>query len=351
MANLHIKNKILNKNNLIIFFFIFYFLIGSFIYKDYGISWDEPISRTNGFVSLNYLFDLLSIEKYGEYEDFSTYRDNYYGVVFDLPLAMIEKIFSINFSKNYYHLRHLSTFLIFFISTIYFYFICKKFYNSKICLIGILIYITMPRIFAESFYNNKDIVFLSLFTISNYYLIIFFQKRTLINLISLSISIGLLMGVRIIGIIIPFIVIFFVFIDSLDKEILKSLVTILIFFSLVSLFTYAFSPYLWSNFFENFLFSFNTMKNYQWSGSVFYFGNYEVGRFMPWHYSLIMIFSTIPVIYLLLFFIGYFLTLKIIFLNFINLNKSNGPIWKNNLQFYNQICFFIITLTIDAGRI
>ena len=339
-------HKIFKENNLIYYFFIFYFLIGFFIYKDYGISWDEPISRTNGFVSLNYIFELLNFDKYDGYGDFLTYRDNYYGVVFDLPLAILEKLFSIETSKNYYHLRHLSTFIIFFISSIYFYYICKKFYDFKLCILGILIYITMPRIFAESFYNSKDIVFLSLFTISNYYLITFFQKKSLFSLINLSLSIGLLVGIRVVGIIVPLLAIFFIFIESLDKKIFNSLVKIIIFLLLVTLFTYIFSPYLWANLIDNFLFSFNTMKNYQWSGSVFYFGNYEVGRFMPWHYSLVMILSTIPVLYLLLFFIGYFLTLKVIFCNFINLNKNNGHVWKNNLQLYNQISFFIITFTI-----
>ncbi len=36
-------------------FFLFFLLIGLNIYRDYGISWDEPVSRTNGMITLKSL--------------------------------------------------------------------------------------------------------------------------------------------------------------------------------------------------------------------------------------------------------------------------------------------------------
>ena len=51
---------------------------------------------------------------------------NFYGIIFDLPLAFIEILFSIE-DKIYFHLRHLSIFL-FFLSSISFYLILKKIY-------------------------------------------------------------------------------------------------------------------------------------------------------------------------------------------------------------------------------
>ena len=242
------------KKFIIISFFILYLFIGLLIFQDYGLSWDEPISRINGFVTLNYIYDLLNIQTIKGYENIKIYRDNYYGVIFDLPVAFIENIFFNNNSKSFYLLRHFSTFLIFYISSIYFYLICKKFYSFQICLIGVLLYITMPRIFAESFYNNKDVVFLAFFTITNYYFIIFIQNKNFINLLKFSIVVGLLIGTRIIGIIIPIFVIFFLILDSLDKNFFRSLILSIKFIILVLIFTYLFWPYLWSNPIENFLF-------------------------------------------------------------------------------------------------
>ena len=51
--------KIIFKQYLLFFYFILYILLGLFIYGDYGISWDEPISRMNGLVNLKYISDFL----------------------------------------------------------------------------------------------------------------------------------------------------------------------------------------------------------------------------------------------------------------------------------------------------
>ena len=47
------KKFLLNKFTFI--FFLFFFLIGIFATKDYGVSSDEYASRIKGFVTLNYL--------------------------------------------------------------------------------------------------------------------------------------------------------------------------------------------------------------------------------------------------------------------------------------------------------
>ena len=68
------------------------------------------------------MFDLNNIIE--EIPDFDSYSKNIniiYGVVYDLPLALIEVLFDINDSRNIYLTRHLITFLVFFSSTIYFY--------------------------------------------------------------------------------------------------------------------------------------------------------------------------------------------------------------------------------------
>ena len=92
-----------------------------------------------------------------------------YGVLFDLPLAFIEHYF-IDDIKNVFYVRHFLTFLIFFISTIYFYYLVKiNLKKSYIALIGVLILVTTPRIFSHSFYNSKDILFLSFLIIASFY--------------------------------------------------------------------------------------------------------------------------------------------------------------------------------------
>ena len=44
-------------------FFLIFFIIGVFSFSDYGISIDEDNTRISGFVSLKYVFEILSPEK------------------------------------------------------------------------------------------------------------------------------------------------------------------------------------------------------------------------------------------------------------------------------------------------
>ena len=62
--------KILKESHNIILIFIIpliLILIGFIVYKDYGISLDEEISRNNGLVSIKYICDFL----------FPQYSDNF----------------------------------------------------------------------------------------------------------------------------------------------------------------------------------------------------------------------------------------------------------------------------------
>ena len=56
-----IKNKIFINLPIILIFFIF-LITGIIIYDDYGISWDEYYHRINGFVSLNSIRSIFSLD-------------------------------------------------------------------------------------------------------------------------------------------------------------------------------------------------------------------------------------------------------------------------------------------------
>ena len=51
------KNKL---NNYLIFLFFIYIILSLTIYKDYGISIDEPSTRFHGLVSFNYVVGILN---------------------------------------------------------------------------------------------------------------------------------------------------------------------------------------------------------------------------------------------------------------------------------------------------
>ena len=83
-------------------FFLIFFIIGVFSFSDYGISIDEDNTRISGFVSLKYVFEILSPEKALKINeiinvpDLNNYNEQGIGVIFDLPMAFIEFVFQIN---------------------------------------------------------------------------------------------------------------------------------------------------------------------------------------------------------------------------------------------------------------
>ena len=344
-------NRFLNYKKLsIILFFSVLLIVGILIFDDYGISWDEYNHRVNGFVSLNYIRSLLSLNTYSGFPNLENYIAREYGVIFDLPMAYLEKLLLIEDSKNYFLMRHLTNFFIFFISCICFYLLLIKRFTYKLSMLGLFFFVLSPRIFADSFYNMKDSVFLSLFVISLYFSIIFLNKISYKSAFIASLLCSIVIGSRVLGIIIPFIVAIFFIFESLDnkKYFNKNILKIVFFIFLCIAFTVIFWPYLWSDPLVNFVSTFKGMSTYPWRGSVFYFGKYISAVNLPWHYPLVWIFITTPLLYLFLFISGTSLIVIRTIKTFLNLNEKNNTqnLWKDKNERLDIIMFIIFYFTI-----
>ena len=206
-----VKNNNISKKVTFLLFSIF-FLIGAITFKDYGMSIDEEWQRSSGFYWLNYILSFTPFENFkisvnetmsqiGGFTLPSIEGNKPYGVIFDLPVAFLEVFFQIEDSKNYYHLRHFLNFLIFFTSSIFFFkLLSNRFSNNCISTIGTLFYILSPRIYGNSFYNNKDIIFLSLLTIALYFCFKVLDKKNLKNLLIFSLFGAIFTCSRMLGI-------------------------------------------------------------------------------------------------------------------------------------------------------
>ena len=208
------KDKKISKN-ITYFLFAIFFLVGLFTFRDYGMWNDEEFQRFSGFYWLNYVLSFTSFDelkniiafKIDQIGDFTLGHPKYYpyyGVIFDLPAAFLELIFQIEDSKNYFYLRHFLNFTFFFVGSIFFYkLLLNRFSNYNVALIGTLFFVLSPRIYGDSFYNNKDIVFLSLITIALYYCFKALDKPSYKNLLIFSIFAALTTAHRILGILLP----------------------------------------------------------------------------------------------------------------------------------------------------
>lgn len=152
----------------VIALFLLFLAIGLSIVNDYGCGPDEGIERQTSLVNFRYMIDRLNLPVPDRWHSFlaylpelKSYRDRYYGTALHQPLVLIEALTNFSFENpQFYRLRHLFTFLNWYAAAIVFYRVLRRrFSNRAVALIGCGFLILSPRFFAESFYNNKDILF------------------------------------------------------------------------------------------------------------------------------------------------------------------------------------------------
>ncbi len=105
---------------IIVLFFIIFFIIGILSVSDYGISTDEGVQRDLGNNALNLV--LKNDKAIFEYEN------KYHGTGFTLPLTILVKSLNIKNLRTIFLIRHYFTFLLFYISVIFFYLLCRKYF-------------------------------------------------------------------------------------------------------------------------------------------------------------------------------------------------------------------------------
>ncbi len=291
----------INKNLGLILFLVF-LLIGFINTSNYGISWDEAMQRETGLHNYNYVFK--------NDNTLLNWNDKDYGPFFELILVSIEKMFNKTEVRDIYIFRHFFTHLFFLISALFLFKLIKlNTKNNILSTIGFLFLILSPRLYAHSFFNSKDIPFLSMLIICLY----FFQKlqnnKKLKNYIYLGITTGLLIDIRIMGVL--FLVCVFVFeifdffYSHFKNKNYKYLLYLLTYLFSTIVVVYIFWPYLWRNPASNFITAFENMSKFRWEGSVLFFGKFIKANTNPM-YAPTWFAITIPILYLLFGFLGIF---------------------------------------------
>ncbi|MFC1831013.1 hypothetical protein ACFL0S_03215 [Thermodesulfobacteriota bacterium] len=286
-------------------FFLLFWILGVSIFDHYGVSWDERRQHKIAQLVVSYIFD-------GNDSLLQDPHPKYHGPVVPLILGVVRMSLDIVDRQQGILLWHLANFHFFYFGVVFFYLLClRKFNDWKIGILGCLFLILSPRIFAHSFYNHKDIPFLAFFIISIFTLLKLTDKPTVYRIVIHALVCGILIDIRIMGILVPLITVFLLAIDPIfepEKEKRKGLVLfvkkVLIFLFLLSLFTVLFWPSLWKDPFNEFISAIVFSKQIDWSGDVFYLGKIWSAGTLPWHYLPVWIIISTPILYLFLFTIG-----------------------------------------------
>jgi hypothetical protein len=299
-----------NKNTIILIFFSLIFLLGIFIYRDYGISFDEQTSRIdNGLINWNFI-------QTHDAHQLLIGNEKYHGPAFEIILIYLEKLFALKDISSVFFMRHFVTFLAFFISLVFFFFLSSEVFKSwKWGLLSVIFLVLSPRIFADAFYNSKDLVFMSFFIISLYASYYFIKEKNYKWAIILALSTGFLISIRIMGIIILPVVYLFFFVDILverikKNQIIRYVLSNILFTCCTIGFTIFFWPVLWLNPLHHFGEAIKEMSHYHWSGSIPYLGRSVSATKLPWHYIPLWIFITTPLWYSLLLLVAIVILVK-----------------------------------------
>jgi cobalamin synthase len=219
-------------------------------------------------------------------------------------------------TQSIYTHRHQLTFAFFAFSVFVFFLIAKKIFKDwKIGLLGSLFLILSPRIFVNSFYNPKDIPFLSAYVIAVFTMLLFIEKKNFLTAVLHGLATGMVVNIRTPGLaIIPITFLFYLFDLVLAREPLnlknlkaskyfRGVILGISYLAIAAGLIILTFPLLYTDPFGNFIKTFDLMKDYPWVGYQLYMGK-NIQNHIPWHYSIVWFAISSPIFYLILFIIG-----------------------------------------------
>lgn len=291
-------------------FFAGLLVLGLSVYRDYGVSWDEPVDRANGAVNLKYVAERLAPQRVREHAAYASipplagYPDNDHGVAFELPLAVLGILFAHADSAAYYHLRHLLIFGFFWVSCWSLYRLARYYFASwPWALLVAVLLVLSPRIFAEAFFNGKDLVFMACFIIAMHTLVRLLARPTVGRVVLHALTTALAIDVRVPGVLLVGFTVGMLGWQWLAHPSQRLPWLVLFYVLLTAGCVIVGWPFLWEAPLANFWWSYQHLSHYPWGGRNLYFGQL-ISSHVPWHYLPVWIVITTPLPYLLAALVG-----------------------------------------------
>ena len=173
-------------------------LVGALTLDDYGVSQDTGAQRAVGKAALDY----LAGDGERAFEQAVFPWDRYYGAAFEAPLVLAERILGLERERDVHLSRHLLTHLFFLAGGVFCYLLVLRLFDNKLlALLATILFLLHPRIYAHSFFNSKDAPFLAAFMIALYLVHRAFRRDTLGAFILCGVGVGLLVHLRVMGIV------------------------------------------------------------------------------------------------------------------------------------------------------
>jgi len=270
--------------------FLIYVAAGLWMAPDFGVPLDEQTQRAIGIVNNQF------ITRGGD----GILEHRYYGPIFETTAFWLEQLLAPSGdSRHELLIRHYYLFLIVAFSSIAVYRSGRLLYGSGLAGIGAAaIYVLHPRIFAESFYNSKDVLFMAILAWAFCFFIAWMKSRNRKQLIAFAIASGVMASLRIQGLYFPVLaVLVWIFASRPTWKVLWPSALLAGSVCLVSLI--AVYPYLWLNPPAHLWEVLQTARHFPWPWGTLTNGEYLLSRQTPWFYLPLWMAVTTPVLFLL----------------------------------------------------
>ena len=170
-------------------------VVGVVVLDDYGVGIDEHIQRDIAEANADYIM--------GDRDPLISGRtlhqpsDRFYGVAFELPLVLVERVLGLQEDRSVLLMRHLLTHLFFIAGGFFCGLLAYRMLGSRwVALLAMLLFLLHPRLYAHSFINTKDIPFLVMFVIALYLTHRAFSRNTIGSFALLGIVVGVAVNMR-----------------------------------------------------------------------------------------------------------------------------------------------------------
>ena len=316
-------------------FFAALLALGLGVFRDYGVSFDEEISRNNGMITLKHVAQKVAPAWVASHPDFAPYWialpdyiDRDYGVAFEAPVSLLEQLLGLHSTRAQFRFRHLCTFLVCFGGIIAVYQLAaRRFTDWRLGLLAAAWLVLSPRLFAESFYNDKDAVFMALFALATNTGVRLLLRPTWGRAAWHALACAVTIDVRIMGVLLPVATLALLAWRAAQGELRWAAVARAgaLYVPLLGGLVVLLWPYLWPAPWPNFAAAFANMSSFRWGGLVLYRGTVVWAPGLPWHYPLVWVAITTPLLYLGSALLGIVLVVK-------NLTRHGWRLWAGEAQ-------------------
>ena len=173
-----------------------FLIAGLAIVDDYGASVDTDSQRAIALSTLNYVLHddpgWLQVDAI-----------RFYGAAFEVPLFLLtERVLGLEDSRHVHLARHVLTHLFFLLGGLCCYLLAFRLSGDRlVALLVMLLFLLSPRLYAHSFFNSKDAVFASAFVMALLVVSRAFDKDSIGAYRWCGAAAGLLVNLRIMGVV------------------------------------------------------------------------------------------------------------------------------------------------------